>query len=163
MPNYHYRALSKSGEIILGEVEAPSREEVMRRIEYLGHLPVEAEVAGGKTSTASMPGRGLPKPREFTTFLRLLALLLRSGLTLEVALQTLEDDTNKSVSRFAGTLRASVAAGDGFTEALERYSSLVEPIYIAMVRAGEASGKLEVVLRAIVEDRTRRDELSQRI
>src|SRR5579864_7231185 len=163
MPHYRYRALTKAGEIILGDVEAPSREEVLRRIEYLGHLPVEAEVAGGNALRRGLVGRDLPGARELTTFLRLLALLLRSGLTLEVALQTLEDDTNRSVSRFAGGLRSSVAAGEGFTEALERHGSLVEPIYIAMVRAGEASGKLEVVLRAIVEDRTRREELSQRI
>jgi general secretion pathway protein F len=88
---------------------------------------------------------------------------LRSGLTLEAALQTLEDDTNKAVARFAGGLRSAVSGGDGFAEALERHDSIIEPIYIAMVRAGEASGKLEVVLRAIVEDRTRREQLSQRI
>jgi general secretion pathway protein F len=163
MPHYRYRALTKAGEIILGDVEAPSREEVLRRIEYLGHLPVEAEIAGAGVRRASIAGGGLPRPRELTTFMRLLALLLRSGLTLEAALQTLEDDTNKAVARFAGGLRSAVSGGDGFAEALERHDSIIEPIYIAMVRAGEASGKLEVVLRAIVEDRTRREQLSQRI
>jgi general secretion pathway protein F len=162
MPHYRYRALTKAGEIILGDVDAPSREEVLRRIEYLGHLPVEAEIAGGARRSGISSG-GLPRPRELTTFMRLLALLLRSGLTLEAALQTLEDDTNKAVARFAGGLRSAVSGGDGFAEALERHDSIIEPIYIAMVRAGEASGKLEVVLRAIVEDRTRREQLAQRI
>ncbi|MFH0296767.1 type II secretion system F family protein [Bradyrhizobium sp. 31Argb] len=163
MPHYRYRALTKAGEIILGDVDAPSREEVLRRIEYLGHLPVEAEIAGGGARRSGISSSGLPRPRELTTFMRLLALLLRSGLTLEAALQTLEDDTNKAVARFAGGLRSAVSGGDGFAEALERHDSIIEPIYIAMVRAGEASGKLEVVLRAIVEDRTRREQLSQRI
>ena len=53
----------------------------------------------------------------------------------------------------------AVSGGDGFAEALERDNQVIEPIYIAMVRAGEASGKLEVVLRAIVQDRTRREQL----
>src|SRR6266705_208552 len=75
MPQYRYRALAQGGEIVVGEVEAPSDDEVLRRIEYLGHLP----------------------------------------------------------------------------------------IYVAMVRAGEASGPLEPVLRAIVEDRTRRELLADRI
>jgi general secretion pathway protein F len=163
MPHYRYRALTKAGEIILGDVDAPSREEVLRRIEYLGHLPVEAEIAGGGARRSGISSGGLPRPREVTTFMRLLALLLRSGLTLEAALQTLEDDANKAVARFAGGLRSAVSGGDGFAEALERHDSIIEPIYIAMVRAGEASGKLEVVLRAIVEDRTRREQLSQRI
>jgi general secretion pathway protein F len=163
MPHYRYRALSRAGEIILGDVDAPSREEVLRRIEYLGHLPVEAEVARSGAPNGRTSGWGLPSAKELTTFLRLLALLLRSGLTIETALQTLEDDSNKTVARFAGGLRSSISGGDGFAEALERHASIVEPIYIAMVRAGEASGKLEAVLRAIVEDRTRREQLSERI
>jgi general secretion pathway protein F len=163
MPHYRYRALTRAGEIILGDVEAPSREEVLRRIEYLGHLPVEAEVAGSGAARTDLLSRSSLRPRELTTLLRLLALLLRSGLTLEAALLTLEDDTNKAVARFAGGLRSAVGGGDGFADALAGHAALIEPMYIAMVRAGEASGKLEVVLRAIVEDRTRREEMSQRI
>lgn len=163
MPHYRYRALTPAGEVILGDVEAPSREEVLRRIEYLGHLPVEAEIAGGGAKRSTFIGRGSLGARELTTFLRLLALLLRSGLNLEASLLTLEDDTNKSVSRFAGGLRSAVSGGDGFAEALEAAASGLEPMYVAMVRAGEASGKLEVVLRAIVEDRTRREQMSQRV
>jgi general secretion pathway protein F len=163
MSHYRYSALTKAGEVVLGNADAPSREEVLRRIEYLGHLPIEAEVTGKQALRTSLLGGGLPRPRELTIFLRLLALLLRSGLTLEVALQTLEDDANKTIARFAGGLRSSISGGDGFAETLERYASIIEPIYVAMVRAGEMSGKLEVVLRAIVEDRSRREQLSQRI
>jgi general secretion pathway protein F len=163
MPHYRYSALTKAGEVILGDADAPSREEVLRRIEYLGHLPIEAEVTGKQALRTGLLGGGLPRPREVTIFLRLLALLLGSGLTLEVALQTLEDDANKTIARFAGGLRSSISGGDGFAETLERYASIIEPIYVAMVRAGEMSGKLEVVLRAIVEDRSRREQLAQRI
>jgi general secretion pathway protein F len=163
MPHYRYSALTKAGEVILGDADAPSREEVLRRIEYLGHLPIEAEVTAKQALRTGLLGGGLPRPREVTIFLRLLALLLGSGLTLEVALQTLEDDANKVIARFAGGLRSSISGGDGFAETLERYASIIEPIYVAMVRAGEMSGKLEVVLRAIVEDRARREQLAQRI
>ena len=163
MPHYRYSALTKAGEVILGDADAPSREEVLRRIEYLGHLPIEAEVTGKQALRTGLLGGGLPRPREVTIFLRLLALLLGSGLTLEVALQTLEDDANKTIARFAGGLRSSISGGDGFAETLEGYASIIEPIYVAMVRAGEMSGKLEVVLRAIVEDRSRREQLAQRI
>ena len=41
MPHFHYRAVTQSGELVAGEVEAPSYEEVIRRIEYLGHMPIE--------------------------------------------------------------------------------------------------------------------------
>jgi general secretion pathway protein F len=66
------------------------------------------------------------------------------------------------MSQFANALRSSISAGNSFAEALERYPTVIEPAYIAMVRAGEASGKLDAILRAIVEDRTRRELLNER-
>ena len=164
MPNFRYRAVTHAGEIVIGEVEAPSREEVVRRIEYLGHLPIDAEViTSGVLARGSSIGKRSPRARDVTIFLRQLALLIGAGLTLEAALQTLGDDTSKALVWFAGSIRTSISAGDSFAEALERHPAIIEPVYVAMVRAGEASGKLEPVLRAIVEDRTRRELLAERV
>ena len=164
MPQYRYRAVAQGGEIVVGEVEAPSNDEVLRRIEYLGHLPIDTEVITPSVlSRSGGIGRKLPRARDVTIFLRQLALLIGAGLPLEAALQTLGTDTSKALSAFAGAIRASISAGDSFAEALERQSAIIEPAYIAMVRAGEASGRLEPVLRAIVEDRTRRELLADRI
>src|SRR5262249_34829786 len=73
------------------------------------------------------------------------------------------DDATKGLAPFADSLRSSISAGDSFAEALERHAAIIEPAYVAMVRAGEASGKLDAVLRAIVEDRTRREQLAERV
>jgi general secretion pathway protein F len=162
MPQFRYRALTQAGEIVVGEVDAPSREEVVRRIEYLGHLPIDAEAATQGLFTAGRRAGKLPRSRDVTVFLRQLGLLVSAGLTLEAALQTLADDTSMATARFANTLRSSISAGDSFAEALERYPTVIEPAYIAMVRAGEASGKLDAILRAIVEDRMRGELLNER-
>jgi general secretion pathway protein F len=164
MPHFRYRAVTPSGDFVAGEVEAPSREEVIRRIEYLGHLTIEAEVATtGMLSRGSIRSGKTPRPREVTIFLRQLALLVGAGLTLEAALQTLGEDAGKALAWFAGAIRSSIASGDSFADALECHPTIVEPTHVAMVRAGEASGKLDAVLRAIVEDRTRRQLLAERI
>jgi general secretion pathway protein F len=162
MPQFRYRALTQAGELVVGEVEAPSREEVVRRIEYLGHLPIEAEAATQGILRGKWRAGKLPRSRDVTVFLRQLALLVEAGLTLEGALQTLADDTSKAMSRFANALRSSISAGNSFAEALERYPTVIEPAYVAMVRAGEASGKIGAILRAIVEDRARRELLNER-
>ncbi|AMN40702.1 type II secretion system F family protein [Rhodoplanes sp. Z2-YC6860] len=164
MPHFRYRALTRAGEVVIGEVEAPSREEVLRRIEYLGHLPIETETASKGILGSSGWNVKKANARDITIFLRQLALLVGSGLTLEAALQTLADDNgSKTVAKFSAGLRSSIAAGDGFAEALERHPTIIEPIYVAMVRAGEASGKLDAVLQAIVADRTRKELLGDRI
>ena len=164
MPQFRYRAVTSAGEFVAGEVEAPSRQEVLRRIEYLGHMAIEAEPA----TTGMLSRHGgffaiTAKSREVTSFLRELALLLRARVTLEAALHTLGDDAGKGLTRFAGALRASISAGESFADALERHPAIIEPAYVAMIRAGEASGNLDSVVHAIVEDRARRHLLAERI
>jgi general secretion pathway protein F len=164
MSHFHYRAITPTGEFVAGEVEAPSREEVVRRIEYLGHVTIEVEAA--KTSMLSRSnvfGSRTPRPRDMTIFLRQLAVLVGAGLTLEAALQALGDDAGKALAWFAGAVRSSIAGGDSFADALERHPTIFEPAHVAMVRAGEASGKLDTVLRAIVEDRVQRQLLAERV
>jgi len=164
MPQFRYRAVTHAGEIVVGEVDASSREEVVRRIEYLGHLTIEAELAAtGILARGHRRGGKPPRSHDISILLRQLALLLGAGLTLETALQTLGEDTSKALAGFANGLRASISAGESFAEALERHSTIIDPTYVAMVRVGEASGKLEAVLRAIVEDRTRRELMADRI
>src|SRR6201988_1887269 len=138
MPQFRYRAITSAGEIIVGEVDASSREEVMRRIEYLGHLAIDAEVAATGILTRSHRRTGkLPGSRDVSIFLRQLALLIGAGLTLEAALQTLSGDASKALAGFANGLRASISAGESFAEALERHPSIIDPTYVAMVRVGE--------------------------
>ncbi len=164
MPQFRYRAVTPAGEFVAGEVEAPSRREVLRRIEYLGHMAIEAEAATPNmlARSGTLAG-GAVRSRDVTIFLRQLALLLEARLTLEAALQTLGNDIGKGLARFTGALLESISAGDGFADALQRHPALIEPAHVAMVRAGEAAGNLVSVLRAIVEDRTRRQLLAERI
>ena len=164
MSHFRYRAITPAGDFVDGEVEAPSREEVIRRIEYLGHVTIEVEAATTSMLARSSVFRSrTPRPRDMTIFLRQLAVLVGAGLTLEAALQALGDDTGKALAWFATTVRSSIAAGDSFADALERHPTIIEAAHVAMVRAGEASGKLDAVLRAIVEDRVQRQLMSERV
>src|SRR5258708_30636090 len=127
-------------------------------------MTIEAELAAsGILTRGGQRGGKLPRSRDVSILLRQLALLIGAGLTLETALQTLSEDTSKALAGFANRLRATISAGESFAEALERHPSIIDPTYVAMVRVGEASGKLEAVLRAIVEDRTRRELIADRI
>src|SRR3954471_13022301 len=146
MPQFRYCAVTHAGEIIVGEVDASSREEVVRRIEYLGHMPIDAEVAAtGFLTRSHRPAGKLPRSRDVSIFLRQLALLIGAGLTLDAALHTLGEDASTALGRFATGLRASISAGESFGEALQHYPTIIDPTYVAMVRVGEASGKLEAV------------------
>ncbi len=121
MPQFRYRAVTHAGEIVVGEVDASSREEVVRRIEYLGHLTIDAEIAAAGILNRGHRSVGkLPRSRDVSIFMRQLSLLIGAGLTLEAALQTLGDDASKGLAVFANGLRASISAGESFAEALVR-------------------------------------------
>jgi general secretion pathway protein F len=164
MSPFRFRAVTPAGEIVTGEVEAASRQDVIRRIEYLGHLAIEVEAAAASGLIASNSAfRRVPPHREVTIFLRQLSVLVGAGLTLDAALQALGEDAGKAVTRLSTQLRSSISAGESFADALLRHPAVFEPAHITMVRAGETAGKLDAVLRAIVEDRTRRELLAERI
>jgi general secretion pathway protein F len=87
MPQFRFRAMTTYGEIVSGEVDAPSRDEMIKRVEYLGHLLIDADIApksGFLSAGKSTAGERL-KPSDVTLFLRQLALLIGAGLTLEAA------------------------------------------------------------------------------
>jgi general secretion pathway protein F len=164
MSPFRFRAVTPTGEIVTGEVEAASRQDVIRRIEYLGNLAIEVEAAAASGLLASNGAfRRGPPHREVTIFLRQLSVLVGAGLTLDAALQALAEDASKAVTRLSNALRSSISTGESFADALLRHPAAFEPAHITMVRAGETAGKLDAVLRAIVEDRTRRELLAERV
>src|SRR5262249_52084920 len=102
MPQFRYRAMTAEGKIVIGQVEAPSLNEVNLRIEYLGYLPIETVETAASGILGNLRGLSTssPRSRDITLFLRQLALLVSAGLTLEAALQTLGDDANNAIARF---------------------------------------------------------------
>ena len=87
MPQFRYRAVTHAGEIVVGEVDASSREEVVRRIEYLGHLTIEAELAAtgilarGHRRGGKLPELSNPEMKPTSTAMAVLFWLGLAGLT----------------------------------------------------------------------------------
>jgi general secretion pathway protein F len=165
MPNFRYRAMNGSGELISGAMTAQSASEVVQRIEQLGLVLVEnlAPDQGG----ASARGFGLfnrPRPEDITVFTRDLALLLRAGARVNDALDLLAGDRDIGRLRpVVGELRSHVLAGETFADALAYHPDLFTPMYIALIRVGEASGALDNVLEVLANERTRAEALRRKL
>jgi len=165
MPNFRYRALTQSGELVNGSIPAPTAAEVAHRIEYLGLVPidtVEERAAGMPRFDFSVLSR--PRPEDVTVFTRDLALLLRAGARINDALELLSTDVD--IGRLRPTvakIRAAVLAGESFAEVISRYPSVFPPLYVALVRVGEASGTLDHILEVIGAERVRAETLRRRV
>jgi general secretion pathway protein F len=166
VPNFRYRALTQSGEIVNGTLSAPTAAEVARRIEYLRLLPIET-VEDRKAAAATGSGFGFfgrPSPAEVTTFTRDLALLLKASARLDDALELLANDADVGRLRpVVARLRASVLAGESFAGAVASHPSLFPPMYIALVRVGEVSGTLDQVLEMLGAERARSEAMRRKL
>ena len=166
MPNFRYRALTRSGKLVSGSLSAPNAAEVARRIEFLGLMPVEtpAEDGAGAVSHLDLSFLSRPRPEDVTVFTRDLALLLRAGARLDDGLELLATDVDLGRLRgVVGKIRASVLAGESFADAICAHSSLFPAVYVALVRVGEASGTLDRTLETLADERMRAEELWRKL
>lgn len=165
MPEFQYRALSQTGEIVTGSLVAASREELTRRIEFLGLIPIEGErrkAASGRGFSLSFGP--VASAEDVTIMTSDLALLLKTGARIHDALDLLAHDA--STGRLRPTISrisADVAAGESFGESLSRHGDLFSPMYVALCRAGESAGSLDTVLETLATERARAEALRRRL
>ncbi len=165
MPNYRYRALNGSGELVSGAMTAQSAAEVMARIERLGLVLVENLAPDqGATSQRSYGLFNRPRPEDVTVFTRDLGLLLRAGARVNDALDLLAGDRDIGRLRpVVAAVRSHVLAGETFADALAHHPDLFTPMYIALIRVGEASGALDNVLEVLANERGRAEALRRKL
>jgi general secretion pathway protein F len=90
--------------------------------------------------------------------------LLRAGARINDGLELLAADRDFGRLRaVVADIRSRVVAGESFAEALARHEGLFPPMYVALIRVGEASGSLDHVLEVLAEERARTEALKRRL
>ena len=166
MPNFHYRALSEKGQIVSGSIAAPSLAEVARRIDYLRLVPIDPIVEERSAPASSFRFKLEPRvrPEAVTVFTLDLALLLKAGARLDRALELLAADADMGRLRpTVAAVQSSILAGESFADALSQHPLVFPPVYVALVRVGEASGTLEKILHVLATDRSRAETLRRKV
>src|SRR3954462_4871292 len=140
MPNYRYRALNSSGELVSGAIAAAAPGDVAQRIERLGLVLVDNVTLEEGGAHGSFGIFNKPKAEDVTIFTRDLALLLRAGARINDGLELLSADRDFGRLRpVVADIRSRVVAGKSFAEALARQGGFSPPMYVALIRVGEAS------------------------
>jgi len=167
MPVFHYRALTQVGEVVSGSLTAPSAAEVAHRIEYLGLIPIETVTEQDAPGLKRRPQFSLfarPRGEDVTILTADLALLLRTGARINDALELLSADAD--IGRMRATtasLSSAILAGESFGDAIALHPDVFPPVYVALVRVGEASGTLIPILEALAAERQRSEALRRRL
>jgi general secretion pathway protein F len=165
VPNFRYRALTATGEIVSGSLSAATLADVTSRIEYLGLIPIETISDGAvERRPLKLSLGGSLRPEHVTVFTRDLSLLLKAGARLDEALELLSTDSDTArMGPVISGIRAAVLSGESFADALARHARVFPPMYVALVRVGEASGTLDHILEVLAAERARDEELRRKL
>jgi general secretion pathway protein F len=170
MPVYDYQALDTKGKTITGIIDADGAQAARQKIRAMGSFPVNVkEVTEGETSKEArgVSFQGLfsrVTPAQVSLWTRQLATLTGAGFPLVTALTTLVSQTKThGFTKIVARIKDSIVEGNSFASSLTLYPSVFSQIYINMVRAGETSGTLEIVLQRLADIMEKQQELKSRI
>ena len=163
MSQFRYRAISSAGEMLQGQMEAVSVDDVIGRLQDQGHTPLEAQPADAMGAGGSLGGwfrRGPFAGEQLALFTHQLATLLGAGQPLDRALGILLDlPEGERAKKLIERVRDRVRGGTPLSQALEEEHGVFPKLYISLVRAGEAGGSLEETLRRLAEYLERAQQL----
>ena len=158
MPVYEYTALDRAGKNVAGIIDADSMVVARQKLRASGKFPVQVKETTSKAKTeasASLSALSIfnrVTDEDIHALTRQLATLLGAGIPLVASLDALmEQTTNAPLKKIIAQIKESVNEGNSLTHSLSLHPKLFSNIYINMVRAGEASGSLDVVLDRLAE------------
>lgn len=157
MPLFHFRAVDESGQVAEGEIEAADLDAAVDRLRRQGRLVLRAEPVRPGSRLKALLGRDLfagrpPSARDTAALLRELATLLKAGLPLDRALDTVATlGGGARAAKVAARLLAAVRGGASLADAMAAEPRVFPRFAVGMVQAGEVAGALDIVMSRLAE------------
>ncbi len=160
MPAFSYKARNYAGESIEGVMNARTLEELEQQLLNMDLVLINASQLKESKKTS----RGKIKRRELILFSIHIATSLEAGVPIIVALSDFAESTDNPTFKniLAGIIR-QIESGSSFSDALETYPNAFPEIYVSIIRAGEATGNLDSVLRELIRFLEWQEELIAQI
>ncbi len=166
MAQYYYEALSKEGKKINGIIDTSSVSSVREQLVHQGNFPTSIKlVAEGMPQAFSIKQlfERRVRSKDKILFTKQLSVLLKSGVPLLQALELLIEQFDGRMKSILVSLKDGVKEGQSLAQGMSRYPKVFDNIYVQLVRAGEASGKLEVILDRLTIFLERREAINKKV
>jgi len=165
MALYFYQGFSRDGKKVNGYLDAPTlqavKEQLIKQQIYPTSIALahqEARIPWWKRIVA-----GRVSVKDKILFTKQLAILLKAGVPLLQGLELLMDYFEGQFHSMLTIIKDDVKEGHSLAEALGKYPKAFDSIYVQLVRAGEASGKLELILERLTTYMERQEMVRKRI
>ncbi len=161
---FHYIASQPNGKITEGDTDAQSLAEVLQFLAGKGLRPVSVKVSKAlDVSSAKFFGQSVTiSDKAFLT--RYLSLMLKAGTDLFKAIDILINDFDKPVLKaLLIEVKSNLEKGNPFYTTFAKYPKYFSPIFVNLIKAGEASGNLPEVLDNLSVSLNKEQELQNKI
>lgn len=169
MPLYKYKARDLAGRLRFGTIDTTNKAQVRGALRKMRLVPlsVREDKDSGDGYSFSLDfffyrdqkgnvqlrlGYQWPKVRDMAIFFRQFASMLVSGVALLKSLEILQQQQKLyDFAKAIGQMKAGVERGKSLGDVMEELPNIFKPLMVSMVRAGEASGQLDKILRKLSE------------
>jgi general secretion pathway protein F len=158
MARFRYTAVSLDGRSLNGELVAADKAAVAADLGQRGLMLLSLDKL--KSDDGGLFSASIDQ-RKVTSFLGELALMLRSGLPLDEALDLAARGQSSRLMRVVTALRGEILGGASFVQALQRHPSVFSKDVVAMAQVADATGDLDGVLTAVAAQRERAQRLGE--
>ena len=155
MAQFSYKATDQTGKIVTGTQDASDEKGVVAALQAQGYIPIRITSSAKASSRLSSGWEksifGVLKKvseKDILRFTEDLATLLDSGLPLDRSLQILRDASDKKgLKSVLNDVLKAVQKGSDLSDALANHPKRFSRFYVNMVKAGEAGGFLDLILK----------------
>lgn len=163
---FKYEAKDAAGKVVKGSVSAASQADAVADLRRRNLTPVEVSKAGGllswfgggggggggKASKRGMAKKASCKKGELEVFTRQLSTMLSAGIPMLEALEILADQAESPGFAFClDRVVNDIRSGSDLSKAMEPHKRVFSHIYVSMIRAGEVSGQIDIILQRLAE------------
>ena len=169
MPVYEYKAFNPAGQSKTGICDADSAREARDklrkdRFHVVTLKEIEQGEEGGTRFSIAAFFRRKKRTSELAMVTRQFSTLLESGIPMAEALRALSDQIQqKDLGTTFRNLRERISSGNSLAEAMGHHPMVFENLYVNMVKAGEAAGNVDVVLRRLAEYLLKQNQMRNKI
>ncbi len=172
METFTYKGIS-AGKYVEGEVEALNQEEASHKLKedkiIITNITRTKKKKGeakakGKGKGLSLFGKKKVKVEDILIFSKQFATMVKAGLPILEVLAMLRDQLeNPSIKEIIEDIRKSLEGGVTLSKCFEKYPQYFDNVYVNLIKAGEASGKLDLFLLKIVDSLEKKEKIKKKI
>jgi type IV pilus assembly protein PilC len=149
MADYSYEAVNAHGQHVNGTITATSRDEAIKNLREQGNRPLTVKEGKAKSGGINL-ARNKVKSKELVIFTRELSTMISAGVALPKSLDTLAGQSeNKYFKQVVNGIKHDVESGSPLADGMAKYPRVFSDVYVNMVRAGEAGGILDEIMKKL--------------